>query len=173
MNFSPHAVQVPECAAPTTELSILRLRFTADSLTLVPPHSWNGIICRLDEQRKGQMCERNLVAIQTSAGACVHAATRISNKIPNINAPKPRSITSLIKSGFSKSSRRTKPPPKESEGGLAESAPKERGRPLLLDLLRPGRHAPHLFGWRYPATGTTVSRYVQWVNGSTVLEDRQ
>ncbi len=81
--------------------------------------------------------------VQTSAGACVHAATRISNKIPNINAPKPRSIASLIKSGFSKSSRRTKPPPKDPEGGLAESALKREGAPLLPGLLQPGRHAPH------------------------------
>ena len=172
MNFSPHAVQVPECAAPTTELSILRLRFTADSLTLVPPHSWNGSFAA-DERRKGQMCERNLLALQTSAGACVHAATRISNKIPNINAPKTRSIAPLIKSGFSKSSRRTKPPPKESEGGLAESALKREGAPSCQASSGPtGTPLTSLGGDTQPP-GVTLSRYMQCVNGSTVLEDRQ
>ena len=57
--------------------------------------------------RERAICKEIYIAIQSSLGACVHAATRISNKITNINAPKPTSITSLIKSGFSMSSLRT------------------------------------------------------------------
>jgi len=120
------------------------------------PRTVNGIIRRSDERRKGHRWGK--VAIQTSLGACIHAATRISNKIANINAPKPRSMTSLITSGFSKSSRRTNSPPAGIRGGSQESphfecstSPnlKRDGRSLLASLLRPaGRHAPPLFGWR-------------------------
>ena len=76
------------------------------------PRTLNGIIRRSDEWRKGHRWGK--VAIQTSPGACVQAATRISNRIANINTPKPRSMASLFTSGFSKSSRRTNSPPQES-----------------------------------------------------------
>jgi hypothetical protein len=112
------------------------------------PRKVNGIIRRSDEWRKGHRWGK--VAIQTSPGACVQAATRISNKIANINAPKPRSMTSLITSAFSKSSRRTNSPPQES-GEVHRSLFFERstspnlkrdGRSLRASLLRPaGRHA--------------------------------
>jgi hypothetical protein len=49
--------------------------------------------------------------LQTCAEACVRATTRIRIRITNINVPAPSSITSLIKSGFSRSSRRKKIPP--------------------------------------------------------------
>jgi hypothetical protein len=137
------------------------------------PFAWNGIICRLDERRKGQMCERNLVAIQTSAGACSHAATRISNKIPSINAPKPRSMTSLIKSAFSKVFTTHKTTSQGIGGRFSRECPKERGRPLLPGLLRPRQARPSPLWVAMQATGTTLSRYMQCVNGSTVLEDRQ
>lgn len=113
------------------------------------PRTVNGIIRRADEWRKGHRLGK--VAIQTSLGACVHAATRISNKIANINAPKPRSMTSLITSGFSKSSRRTSSPRRNQERFTRVTAlrvfnfaqPKER-RPIssCASLLRPaGRDA--------------------------------
>jgi hypothetical protein len=121
------------------------------------PRTANGIIRRSDERRKSH--RKGKVGIQTNLGACVHAATRISNKIAKINTPKPRSMTSLITSGFSKSSRRTNSPPHESGevdkshrmSSVQLSAPnlKRDGRSLPASLLRlTGRHALPLFGWR-------------------------
>jgi hypothetical protein len=123
------------------------------------------------------------VGIQTSLGACVHAATRISTKIANINKPKPRSMTSLITSGFSKSSRRTNSPPR-NQGRLTRvtalrvfnfAQPKERRgdpscQPPPTD--RQARPFPSLAGDN-AADGTTVPSFTPYVNSSTVLETGQ
>jgi hypothetical protein len=51
----------------------------------------------------------------------VRTTTRIRIRTMNTNAPAPRSMTSLITSGFSRSSRRTKAPPRKVRGEVGTS----------------------------------------------------
>ena len=62
-----------------------------------------------------------MASFQTGAAAFVRTTKRIKIRIAKTNAPAPKSMTSLITSGFSRSSRRTKAPRKIGGGGGHES----------------------------------------------------